>query len=87
MLETSVALGPSVEVVVLAVTAHPAAIREVKIVFLLLRLLLTLGLGILPRDHWPALLGAYFAVGVFLVAFHSQTRNFFIDSHARRIFF
>ncbi len=92
LLETPVAFGPSVEVVVLTVAAHPAAIREVKLVFLLLRLLPALGLGILPRDHWPALHTltlncAHFAFRIFFVAFLSRTRGFFLDSHAWRIFF
>jgi hypothetical protein len=50
LLKTAIALGPSVEVVVLTITADPAPIREVEhlIFVLLFWLLLALRLGILP---------------------------------------
>lgn len=87
LFETAVALGPAVEVVVLAVAAHPSAIREVELIFLLLYFLLGLGLGILPKDRWLVLLSANFYLIIFFVALLRYGFCFFLYCFRRRVLF
>jgi hypothetical protein len=88
LLETAVALGPSVEVIVLTITAHPATVREVEFFLLLLHILLGLGLGILPKDRWLVLLSTCLELGIFFITLLSgYTFHFFLDGFRRRIFF
>ena len=74
LLETTIALWPAIEVVVLAIAAHPTAIREIKFILLLSHILLGFSLGILPNNYSLVLLSTCLQLVIFFI---TQLRSSF----------